>query len=534
MTIPPGTIFILIGCGVVLLILWNLRRYSNALSTRAFLLAALLVVAAGAAAQFALSLREHRRFADVEKRLVLAPFLHAEGDTLALTAEGLAFADMLAAQLRSSGRQAIHVLPVESLFEIAALDSLSRPGYLVHLAGELGLDYVGRGVYHRANGHLQLEFQLYAAGRLQPLFQEDAAAAGNHAPAAIAEIKTKTLQHLDISEPHNAQAQSPAHLLPADPRYYQAYLEFLRGDYAQAAPAARALAASDSLTPEFAVLAARSTLQHLARLRLSERAWQDSLRPLIPVVAAAVQRDTLRAETWLALGQCYLYARKWNEADQALRRAFARDSLHSKIYLRFAQLHASRLGELGFEDEYELCAQALALNPLDVEAAIATANQLLLENRREEAVALLEKYRRLNPNHLPVLMMLGRIYLTRNDLLQILPLYEHILKLDPRNADAYYNLGIAYYNQDDFDTAIRLFERALRLNDHADARLYLAYIYEKRQEMDRAIQYLRERIRLSTGDHDTFAGEAREHLYNLLLQRGEVPENLLPEKLEKK
>lgn len=530
---PTGTLFLLIGCGVLLLVLWNLHRYSNALSTRAFLVAASLVLAAGVAAQVALSWREHRRFGEVEKRLVLAPLLHSAGDTLSLTAEGLAFADMLAAQLRRTGSGALHVLPVESLFELAEIDSLRQPAYLRRLLGELGIDYLTFGFYEHVNGELQLEVQLYEPGRSQPLLQVRSSAGGN-VPAALAEIKTKILTPVGVTEPDAAPAQQSVMVPAADLRYYQAYLDFLRRDYAKALPAARALAASDSLTPAFTVLAARSMLHQLARQRLSERAWLDTLRPVLSRVLAAVRRDSLRAENWLALGQCYLYARKWNEAEQALRRARACDSLDSKIYLSFAQLHVSRIRELGFQDERELCARALALNPLDAEAAIALANQLLLANRREEAIALLEKYRRLNPNHLPVLMMLGRIYLTRNELLQTLPLYQHILELDPRNADAYYNLGIAYYNQEDYDNAIRFFERALRLNDHADARLYLAYIHEKRQEIDRAIQYLRERIRLSTGEHDTFAAEAREHLYNLLLRRGELPENLLPDKIEKK
>ncbi len=537
MQIPLGTIFILIGCGVLLLILWNLYHYSNALSKRAFQSIVLFIVAAGTAAAFYLALREHRRFAGDRAKLLIFPFVqNASEGQRSVSAEGFALADVVTAALASSKLPQLQILPAETIFEIAKRDSLHDLAYLLKLGNGLGVDFLGLGAFQVADGNYRVQFQLFQSKQSQPIFQHSLTAPANEPAVAAGEIKERILAQLDLPAAEIAGAGfAPNHLDAAERSlYYEIYFDLICGGHRQAARKAAALALNDTSQALFAVLSARATMQYLAQRRTHEEEWRDSLRILLPRLRSAMQRDSLSAAGWLTLGQAYIYAKKWNDAELALRRAYAQDSLNSKLYLSLAQLHMSRVQDLGYKDELELCRRALALNPFDSEAAIATANHLLLSNRRDEAITLLETYRRLNSDHLPVLMMLGRIFVTKNEILQTLPLFEHILALDPANADAYYNLGIAYYNQENDSTAIRFFERALQLNNHADARLYLAYIYERRNDMDRAIRYLRERIRLSTGDDDIFAGEARKHLYEVLLRRGEIPENLLPDKLEKK
>jgi tetratricopeptide (TPR) repeat protein len=191
------------------------------------------------------------------------------------------------------------------------------------------------------------------------------------------------------------------------------------------------------------------------------------------------------------------------------------------------------LQKFGFKNELELYRHAQALNPIDMAAKLAAADYHWREHQEKPAIAILEHLLRLNPNHVEALMSLSRIYLAKNNEAKIFEIYERILKIAPDNADAYYNLGIFYYHHEDYDDAIKFFERAIKLNDHAEARLYLAGIYERRGNIDRAIQYLRERIRLSRGDDDQYADEARHRLYNILLARGEIPAHLRPDSLKK-
>ncbi|MDQ7051953.1 MAG: hypothetical protein Q9P14_03285 [candidate division KSB1 bacterium] len=60
------------------------------------------------------------------------------------------------------------------------------------------------------------------------------------------------------------------------------------------------------------------------------------------------------------------------------------------------------------------------------------------------------------------------------------------------------------------------------LGNHRDSRLYLAKIAEKHGRLEEAIEYLRQRIRLKTGENDVYAEEARRHLFELMVALGKV------------
>ncbi len=516
-------VLVVLGWGMALLILWNLYRHAGAVGKRGFLVGALLttVVAGGGVSFLAQQARPHL---PKHRLLVVCPFLEKTATGHTLTPQGLAFAEALVTRLRLQHAAEFYPLPVEAIFEIANLDSLTVPEYLSHLAHAAGVQLFGVGMYaaHDSNQY-EIQFQLYDALKAEPILQQRFAAQA----AAFDVLSEKILSVLKVD-------RLPVQTAPSEPRareYYALLLRFLHGE--EVSSEAAALARSDTSDSRLATLSARATLRRLRARRTTDQEWQASLKTVLPSLQRALVRDSLQLETYLLLAQCYLQQKKWTDAEKMLRRARAREERHSKSYVYFAQLHASRYAPDGFANELELFQYALALNPFDLEAVAGAGEYLMLNNRRQEALTLLTKYRRINPKQLAVLKSLGRLYLIQVDMQKVLPLYEEIIRLDAKDANAFYNLGIAYYSQKDYDHAIKFFERALELNDHADARLYLAYIYEQRGDMDKSIAYLRERIRLSTGDDDAFAAEARKHLYALLLKRGEIPAHLQPDTSKK-
>jgi tetratricopeptide (TPR) repeat protein len=91
-----------------------------------------------------------------------------------------------------------------------------------------------------------------------------------------------------------------------------------------------------------------------------------------------------------------------------------------------------------------------------------------------------------------------------------------VLEIDPGSGEAYYNLGVAYYNDEAIQEAVRFFERAIEMEDHPESYYYLGVIYAEAGDKDRAVSFLRERIRLRKGFDDPYAEQARELLYELL------------------
>ncbi|RMD88081.1 MAG: tetratricopeptide repeat protein [Calditrichaeota bacterium] len=162
------------------------------------------------------------------------------------------------------------------------------------------------------------------------------------------------------------------------------------------------------------------------------------------------------------------------------------------------------------------------MNPCFVEAYLALANFYELRNRLDMAIKTIKNLLQINPNLIPGLMALGKLFLSQGDLLNVLTTFEKVINLDPQNADAYYNLGIVYYHNKDYPNAIEFFNKAIEVGNHANAHLYLAYIYELRGEMDRAIEELRTRIRMQKNEKDRFAEEARKHLFEIMKRRGVI------------
>ena len=187
-----------------------------------------------------------------------------------------------------------------------------------------------------------------------------------------------------------------------------------------------------------------------------------------------------------------------------------------------AKLHFSRYRPLHYLNEIEIYSQSLQYNPGDIQAALELAAVQIQLKQTVKAQELLEKYCRIFPANLRLLRSLGEIYVVRGLPSKIFATYEKILQQNPNDADAYYNLGIYYFNSEDTLNASRFFKKAIKVGNHLNSRQYLAKIAEKRNRMDDAIAYLRQRIRLKTGEHDVYAEEARRHLLEIMMALGRI------------
>ncbi len=229
-----------------------------------------------------------------------------------------------------------------------------------------------------------------------------------------------------------------------------------------------------------------------------------------------------QSEALRLMAELYMANERWGQAEFYLKKAYQINPLDAKIYFDFTKLHPLRYKDLGFKNEKSLLSRAIYLNPCFVEAYLALANFYELRNRLDMAIKTIKNLLQINPNLIPGLMALGKLFLSQGDLLNVLTTFEKVINLDPQNADAYYNLGIVYYHNKDYPNAIEFFNKAIEVGNHANAHLYLAYIYELRGEMDRAIEELRTRIRMQKNEKDRFAEEARKHLFEIMKRRGVI------------
>jgi len=544
MQLPEGSILFIIVWGFVIFLLWNFYRFSQALRKITFVVLAGLASATLIGGIMYLHFREQRPLPAGRTSVLIFPFVEKSAGAPAgvISATGLALADMIAERLKQAKDSPFHLIPTGALFEIANRDSLIYIDYVLRFARLVKPAVVGFGAYQTTNSttnhhsNWQAEFQIFDLRKIS----ESSGQRLNLPPRFdnMQQLANTVARHIFQIRPNGEkitvapiwQDHLEAELLQ---RYYSAHFILLTNQTEPILERARALIRTDSSRAAFANLYARAMLAHLRRRTANQKEWNDSLQMILPLTKRAAIKDSLNSESGRLLGEIYIRLKKWTAAERALVEARRREPADSRIYFLLAQLHGSRLPALGFKNELELYQQARALNPLNVEAALAAADYLWRENREKSAIEILENLLQLNPHHVEVLISLGRIYIGKNNEAKIFEIFERILKTAPNHAEAYYNLGIVYYQHKDFDNAIKFFERAIKLNDHVEARLYLAGIHQQRGNVGQALQYLRERIRLSHGDDDRYAAEARHQLYKILLARGEIPAHLRPDSLKK-
>jgi len=546
MQLPEGSLILIIAWGFVVFLLWNLFHFSQAFRKTTFSILAGLASAGLAGGIAFLHFHQQPRRPDHRTGVLIFPLIEETDSALAgaprrknINATGLAFAEMIGDHLQHATNTPFYVIPTETLFDAAKHDSLSDLDYVLRFAQHANLQMTGFGVYRMTmsapanhQDSWSVEFQIFDLRKKSPeKIRLPLPERSDNLQDWAAEIARGIFQ---VASSVNKITWAPAgqnqFAIDLWQRYYAVKFALAMNQTEPALQQARALWQNDSSRAKFATLYTRAFLRHLRSQKTNQ---DDGLRLILPLAKRAAATDSLGGESARLLGEIYIRQKKWNEAEQALLQARRREPTDSKIYPLLAHLHVSRLQPRGFQNELELYQHARTLNPLNIEAGLAEADYYWRENRAARAIAIFEDLLRLNPDHVEVLMSWGRIYIAKGNKTKIFEIYERILKVAPDNAEAYYNLGIVHYHHEDIDNAVKFFERAIKLNDHAEARLYLASIHERRGDIERAIQCLRERVRMSRGDDDIYAAEARRQLYKILLARGEIPAHLQPDSLEK-
>ncbi len=504
---------IIAGWGVLMLILWNLHRYAGLFSRVQYLLTVIAFTAVAAGMGWYWQRRP--RAADIPPRIAVLPTLMQTQSGERLTPRALALTDRLIRRLRNSLDDRYLVAPVQWLFEPANPDSVENPRYWLELAGRLDYPLMLQGRLGQDGSFWRLSLRLLAAGRANPLWE------------GVIESRRDRFDALSLdaaAEIHRVLSKTPFQVAPTDVmplELYRVWLKILlrRRD---AERSVREAVQRYAKSPAAWSLYAAWLLQNPRLVELDLKHREVLLGEAGEKLAEFSDSDTTNADLARLAAELFIWREKFNEAAVYALRAYRHAQWDSRVVSLLARLHYTRYRPLGFFNEEDIYRRALLLNPGDVQARLELAAVEMQLYKTVEAQQLLEDALRINPNHLQILRALGQIYVSRGLARRIFATYQKILELRPRDPDAFYNLGIYYYHSGDDSTAERFFLRAVELGDHRDSRLYLAKIAEKRGDLQRAIHYLRERIRLKTGDNDVFAEEARRHLFDIMLALGKV------------
>src|SRR5437868_4603907 len=106
------------------------------------------------------------------------------------------------------------------------------------------------------------------------------------------------------------------------------------------------------------------------------------------------------------------------------------------------------------------------------EQPLAVARRALDNGKTDEAIRLLEPYRRSHPANPQVYNLLGIAYGRANDNARSLAMFREFARLSPREPEAFNNLGASYLRAGNDKQAEAAFRSALKLNPADPSALY--------------------------------------------------------------
>jgi tetratricopeptide (TPR) repeat protein len=401
--------------------------------------------------------------------------------------------------------------PWEWFYLTANKDSINLPSYRRNLAGRLNIAVVVGGYIANSDHDLKLDLDIQYAGKAITLNYTCA----SYRDAALLIIKQLGL-HTNILRQGSSTGVEKDEVDFAT--LTRAKLAYLNKNY----DLTLQLLNSDSLYLSRIIMSRALLKKGLEQKDSKATPVAESGNEVNPLYRRMERlllpysiKDMDTAEINSVLGQMYLYRGDYETANICLKKAVSQNPYDARLYYYLSFLDIERLKEMKYSDRIDILRQAIRLDPGYAECILRLANDVYnkgsgtsVARTTYEAIAIMEDYLKINPTTVPILKLLGKIYVQISDTPRATALFQKVIALEPDTADNYYDLGVCYFNDKQYEQAKKLFERAIQLGDHRESYLYLGAVYWMQGDLQKSLYYYRERIRRKINDDDYYALEA--------------------------
>ncbi len=141
-----------------------------------------------------------------------------------------------------------------------------------------------------------------------------------------------------------------------------------------------------------------------------------------------------------------------------------------------------------FADAIKYLQLAVTYQPSNSILQLHLANVLKAQGLFDQAIIILQKTIRDNPNYVSALNNLGTLFYAQEKFPEAIEAFSSVIQKEPNFIDAYYNLGLAFNKQNLFDEAVKTYRKLLELTpEHFAARFHLACTLVKKNNIDDAL-----------------------------------------------
>lgn len=152
------------------------------------------------------------------------------------------------------------------------------------------------------------------------------------------------------------------------------------------------------------------------------------------------------------------------------------------------------------EDKYSIAVdeyiRANEINSKDIKLNYKIGLLLNKDERREEAITVLQDILKKKPEYYDATNLLGEILYSNDRYKEAINVYMNALRYHPGNYDLYYNLGMVYTMVNDFQRAKEFYQKAAEINSLLyNAKLSLGQIALIAGDLDEAEEYFKESVK---------------------------------------
>jgi tetratricopeptide (TPR) repeat protein len=192
-------------------------------------------------------------------------------------------------------------------------------------------------------------------------------------------------------------------------------------------------------------------------------------------LALSLAACTRSPEKYLASGDKYLKAGKYNEAILQYRNAVQLNPRLGKAHFQLAQAY---LAMQSFQAAYKELQQTVDVDPGSAEAQLQLASMLIAAKKFDDAKAAAEKVLAADPKNARAHAILGDRLALTHDPDGAIQEYRTAIKLDPRRVESYSSLAAVYMSRGQLSEAEADFKQAVESNPQSvQARVNLGRFY---------------------------------------------------------
>jgi tetratricopeptide (TPR) repeat protein len=231
----------------------------------------------------------------------------------------------------------------------------------------------------------------------------------------------------------------------------------------------------------------KAKAQHVARGQalLKDKRFQEAVLEF----RGALQIDEKLADAHLGLANAYEGLQRYQEAFEEMRQTVELDPNNLDVRVRLGNYYlvGAKQSPAALGEAERLAKQVLEKDPNHIEGHILMGSILFAQEKKQEALAELNRAVELNPQRVESYLSLARFYVQTNDIAGAEAIYQRAISISSGSAMAHYEYGKFLVGAQRLDQAEAEFQQAVQAEpQNREAQFILASFYLVNKQFDKA------------------------------------------------